>query len=307
MLNIIYCFDENYNIQAITSIFSLLENTSVKVNLYIVHKDLKALKSNFNLIRNHENLNSINEINFEFQAEFPNLKGSHVSEATYYRLFLEDFIPSNLKNILYMDADIVCISDPAPEIQKVFEDLDKSEKTVAVAQENLTTLELEDISNRLEIDSSKYFNAGVMFIDLDRWRKKSVKKDSLNIIKKKNAQLKYWDQDVLNILFSQDHKIIEHKFNFNINIEDPIKLPNGILFLHYAGSFKPWTVRGALEKNSIYYMNTYRQHSEKKFHITHTWKYSSLLHLIKGIVNLKIINTKYPFLFFKEVIKSFLD
>lgn len=305
MLNIVYCFDENYNIQATTSILSLLNKTSVKVNLYIVHKNLKAMNDSFNLIRNHENLSSIKEINFKFQAEFPNLIGSHVSEATYYRLFLEDLMPLEVKNILYLDADIICISDPATEIQKIFEDLNKSNKTVSVAQENLTTLELEDISDRIEVDSLKYFNAGVMFINLDRWRNKLVKKESLDIIKKKNSKLKYWDQDVLNILFSDDHKTIDHKFNFNINIENSINLPEDTLFLHYAGSFKPWTVRGALERNSVYYMNSYRQHADNKFHITHTWKTSSLLHLIKGSLNLKIINTKYPISFLKEVFKSF--
>ena len=47
----------------------------------------------------------------------------HISEATYYRLFLDKYLPDNLDYILYVDADIICYRDPIPlikeEIQKL--------------------------------------------------------------------------------------------------------------------------------------------------------------------------------------------
>ena len=33
MLNFLYCFDQNYNIQALVSIYSLLENITEKINI----------------------------------------------------------------------------------------------------------------------------------------------------------------------------------------------------------------------------------------------------------------------------------
>ena len=45
------------------------------------------------IIINHKNLNSFNVFPFDRSFDFfPNVEKSHISEATYYRLFLEDYI-----------------------------------------------------------------------------------------------------------------------------------------------------------------------------------------------------------------------
>ena len=43
MLTFIYCLDENYNNQVASSIYSLLEQVSKKINIYIVHKNKDSL------------------------------------------------------------------------------------------------------------------------------------------------------------------------------------------------------------------------------------------------------------------------
>ena len=43
MLTFIYCLDENYNNQVAASIYSLLEQVSKKINIYIVHKNKDSL------------------------------------------------------------------------------------------------------------------------------------------------------------------------------------------------------------------------------------------------------------------------
>ena len=48
---------------------------------------------------------------------FPNVHGSHVSDATYYRLFIDDYLPSEIEYILYVDADIVCKKDISIDLQ----------------------------------------------------------------------------------------------------------------------------------------------------------------------------------------------
>ena len=157
------------------------------------------------------------------------------------------------------------------------------------------------------INQTKLYGLGSYFNELARFYKNGNYPNKIIFCGQKDIGKSTLAFHFISYVLTTNDKYKYDTDDFNINIEDPIKLPNDILFLHYAGSFKPWTVRGALEKNSIYYMNTYRKHSDKKFHITHTWKYSSLLHLIKGFINLKIINTRHPFSFFKEVIKSFLN
>ena len=82
-MNFIYCIDDNYNIQCNVSVYSLLQNTKNKVNVYVLHKT-QTDKSFFNKkVLNHKNLNNITVYKFNTEIkEFPNLINSHVSEAT---------------------------------------------------------------------------------------------------------------------------------------------------------------------------------------------------------------------------------
>jgi len=286
---------------------SLLNKSSEIFDIYIIHKNPESFNTLSKNIESHKNVRNMTITKFEkANFNFPNLDNSHVSEATYYRLFIEDLLPSNIENLLYLDADIICYSDPTDEIKDTFSILSNSNNTIACAFEDFSSIEKKDIEDRLNIDSNKYFNAGVMFIDLNRWKKTSVKSSSLRIIEEKNKSLKFWDQDVLNTIFNKDVLEINNSLNYIINIEKETLIPKEIKFIHYAGSFKPWTVRGAIEKNSIFYMNQYRNLGLGKFHITHTWKMSSTIYLLKSFLNLKIMNTKHPFSFIIHVIRTII-
>ena len=306
-INILYCFDENYNLQALTSMNSLLDEVSEKVDIYIIHNNPDSFNSLSNNIESHKNTRSITITKFEKEnLNFPNVANSHVSEATYYRLFIERLLPNSLDNVLYLDADIICIADPIKEIKENFNNLSNTKKTVASVFENFSPMEIKELETRLNINANNYFNAGVMFIDLEKWRKKSIESLSIEIIKEKNKELKFWDQDILNIIFNDDVFEISNSLNYIINIEKQTTIPKATRFIHYAGSFKPWTVRGAIEKNSIHYMNQFRKLGLGKFHLTHSWKVSSISYLIKSILSLKIKNTRYPFSFILKVIRTLL-
>ena len=78
-----------------------------------------------------------------------------------------------------------------------------------------------------------------------------------------------------------------------------------ILLLHYAGSFKPWTVRGVMNDSSEFYQKTYFKSGSKSYHITHTWKLHSLSILLKSLLTFKIFKIYKPVNFFITVVKSF--
>ena len=44
-----------------------------------------------------------------------------MTEATYYRLFLADYLPESIKNIMYIDPDIICINNYDKIFQTTFE------------------------------------------------------------------------------------------------------------------------------------------------------------------------------------------
>lgn len=306
--DILYCFDENYNKQALTSIISLLDNVSEPINIHIVHKNKSLFVDLPNVIKFHQNLNNFKIYEFKREvSNFPNILNSHISEATYYRLFVEEILPRNIERILYIDCDVICINDPIKDIKQEFESLSKSNKTIGVSIEKFSNNEEIEIFNRLNLSSKEYFNAGVMFIDFNKWIKKNVPEQSTNIIKKLGNKLKFWDQDVLNKIFNSDFRTIDKKFNFILDIQNTTDIPNNTLFVHYAGSYKPWTARGVVEKNAKLYIYNYRKLDYGDFHITHSWKLSSIVYLINSIFTLKIFNTKNPIKFIFSFINSFRD
>ena len=84
-MNFLYCLDENYNRQAIMSLYTLNNVIDVTVNIFIAHNNVASIKkqiSQFNL----DKLN-IKYLNISNNIELPNLKNEHVTEATYYRIF----------------------------------------------------------------------------------------------------------------------------------------------------------------------------------------------------------------------------
>ena len=106
-----------------------------------------------------------------------------MTEATYYRLFLGDYLPEDIKNIMYIDPDIICINNYDKIFRTTFEILNKSEFVISARTEHFEK-ENSETTNRLELTNNKYFNAGVTFINYERWVEKiyrqSYKLDELS-------------------------------------------------------------------------------------------------------------------------------
>ena len=47
-MDIVYCFDSNYNIQALCSINSLINNSDTEINLHIIHDNPESFKKILN-------------------------------------------------------------------------------------------------------------------------------------------------------------------------------------------------------------------------------------------------------------------
>jgi len=83
-LTFVYCFDENYYNQGFSSIISLLDTSSEKINIVIIYNlDSKKIKIP-QVINNHKSLKKIEIFQFlDNNYNFPNLNNNHISAATY--------------------------------------------------------------------------------------------------------------------------------------------------------------------------------------------------------------------------------
>ena len=310
-LNFLYCFDENYDKQAFASMISYLDKVSESINIFVIHNTDKFLDQIPDIIKNHKKLNKIVSYKFNEQGYFfPNLKNNHISEATYYRLFIENYLDRSLKNIFYVDPDTICVSDPISSLKKRFQDLINSEYIISARTEivkseinNYETFYINDPVipfKRLGIDNY-YFNAGVILIDYQKWLNSKLTKkliDKLEILK---DEIIAWDQDVLNSEINGNYIELSNKFN-TYQTEIKSKGISDILIIHYLGSKKPWTSRGALDLTSKYYHNNYLKFGGNAYHLLPTRKKNMIQDLFNLIFRFKFLKTEKPLALIKEII-----
>lgn len=180
-------------------------------------------------------------------SEFLNLDDREFTIATYYRFA----IPYQLKDLtdkyLYIDADMIAIRD-----LKDYLNINIENKIAAVVDD----FTLDKVGNPILLaEDKKYFNAGMMYINLNLWMKEQVSEKSVSILREVNLdpkqKIKYgyefrcFDQDALNIVLKNKVKYIEPKYNFLANIslkhnKNLQNVPTDTIFIHYHGFNKPW-------------------------------------------------------------------
>ena len=153
-------------------------------------------------------------------------KSRHVSGATYLKCYLDQLIPSNVNEIIYLDCDLLI----GASINQLMEfDLSNSPLAAAIDFGHRRTKEILNTTNLT-------FNAGVLVINLDLWRKESIHAKSRTLILENNL---LQDQFVLNSLFANRWALLPNHFNESIFINDS-RLGSNTSIFHFVGPFKPW-------------------------------------------------------------------
>lgn len=312
MINYLFCLDENYNTQFLTTLFSLNKNSTKKFNVYVIHENPTDLKNEYSLYSKKFDL--VNNIEFsqikDINMNFPNLKNNHISKATYFRFFIEDYLSNDIKNLIYLDCDIICIQNPEQILNSYINKLNNSDLIIASSVEYLKNNETIELFDRLKLKSDSYFNAGVMVINYDKWRHENLKNKLLDLMNKIANDINFWDQDVLNKYFDGQYLEMTHFLNFNLNNEQSYienKVNRNVVFVHYSGSSKPWTVEGVNIFSHNYFQYYYHKYSENFYFLTTKYRLGSLKNFFKIIFSFKIFNISYPFKFIKKCLSLILN
>lgn len=318
MLNFVLCFDQNYNNVAHLFLHTLFSKVDEKVNIHIIHDEPSTFKNTLNILEEYKYSNEINIYKFDKDLSvFPGITHGHISEATYYRFFFDSYLPKNLDFILYVDADIICKRNPVPLIKEDIEKLKKTKYLLAARTEVFKQKTIEPHWERLNLQGERYFNAGVLVINYQKWLDDSISDKLYQKLVDFKDILLYWDQDVMNMVIDDKFLEINPNLNFDLYIStnknnlSPLEhfgqdALDEMSLLHYTGSIKPWTVRGSFNKKARYFHDAYYELFGIKYLIKNSWRVASLTELFKGIIKLHIKNLRYPFSFIFYVLKSFI-
>lgn len=171
----------------------------------------------------------------------------YISKETYFRLYAPYYLPLEMDRILYLDADIICSGSLSNLYNMDFDG------NVLIGCENF------DGNNylykkRLDLhDSSPYINAGVLLINLVLYRKFITQENLNHYIAQYSGILLYQDQDVINKLFEHYIKVVDCKYNYQINMV--VGEFKERVLTHYTTAKKPWLDNYNRKKYAIDFYN----------------------------------------------------
>ena len=244
-MNILVTLDSNYIFPLTVLLKSLMiTNPESDFDIYVAHsslseEDFRKIKSAVDLSRTK--VHSV-FVSAGILENAPVLK--RITKETYYRLLMMDYLPQNIDRVLYIDPDTVVLRDISP-----LYNIDFKSRTIAAAGH--TKLFIEDL-NHLRFRTgkeSRYFNAGVMMVNLRKMRETVTSETVFNYVKKNKRWLFLADQDVLNGLFGNDMipidecvwNLDEKTVIYNRRRVKGLKwVEENTAIVHFNGKYKPW-------------------------------------------------------------------
>jgi lipopolysaccharide biosynthesis glycosyltransferase len=167
----------------------------------------------------------------------------HISTATYARLLISSKLPDRVDRVLYLDADILVLDDLAP-IWEV--DLEGAVLGAVVDERLSTHIKIGNTSLAGLPRVRNYFNAGVLLIDLARWRAERIAEKALGYLER-CPHSPYSDQDALNVACDGLWKKLDPRWNYyQIDLQKPISDLSAAQrpgIVHFQGWSKPWNPR----------------------------------------------------------------
>lgn len=225
---------------------SLIDNTSKKNKYAIKILYTSVTEENKARIKKYEKENiSIEFVDLNKQLEEIKEKlytRNYFSNTTYYRLFIPELYPEYDKAV-YIDSDTICLADIADLYNVDMED----NLIAAVPDGAVQTIDpFKDYVERVVgvADYNKYFNAGVIVMNLKELRKYKFEEKFIYMLGKIRFEVAQ-DQDYLNRLCKGRVKIIDYSWN-----RMPImgKRDGDINLIHYNLGAKPWYFDDVLYK-----------------------------------------------------------
>jgi lipopolysaccharide biosynthesis glycosyltransferase len=161
------------------------------------------------------------------------MRSKIVSHTTYARLLLDSVLPASVSRCVYVDCDMVVARDIAEAWEFPLDG-----RTVA-AVANGSPLDTIGNQQRLGLAEPRYFNAGFVVIDVDRWRERAVSRRAVQAAERIGDRLVLHDQDALNIALAGDWAELPREWNAGLSISGWLTEDMKAVF-HYWGAPKPW-------------------------------------------------------------------
>jgi lipopolysaccharide biosynthesis glycosyltransferase len=168
---------------------------------------------------------------------------------TYDKLMVADFLPADVHRAIWLDCDMLVLADIGELWERPFD-----VASILAVQDTLVPV----VSSRFGVGgfaeigidpNAPYFNAGMMVIDVDAWRRDDVSANGLEYLRRFRDTVFFWDQEALNAALAGRWSIIEPRWNWSATL-DRLSRPSQrktaksgeARIVHFNGSLKPWLI-----------------------------------------------------------------
>ena len=233
-INIVLTADKNYILPSLVTIYSILKNSNKKRIIkffFITSEDNFFFKNKINKFLKKFSNFSLEYIIFDHKKyPIPNIKKRHITSATYFRFFIGEIIKE--EKIIFIDSDVLVLK----KLDKIY-DIDLKNKIIGSVEEKINSNDprIKSICKR----NPRYFNAGLMLINLNLWRERKIQKKLLKSIYLDKNLIKWPSQDPLNIVLNNEWYAMSKFFNYTNEKMNKYLLDQVTIF-HFVGPIKPW-------------------------------------------------------------------
>jgi len=181
--------------------------------------------------------------------------------ATYDKIMLGRWLPESVERALWLDCDLMVLCDLA-QLWK----LDHKQHCVLAVQDGLVRTHGArfGVAGHREMgidDGAEYFNAGVMLIDVARWRREDIAGRALAYLRENRRRVFFWDQEALNAVLAGHWGKLDSRWNWSPGLEYADRTSASEIgaraslprIIHFTGSLKPWVFEGRSEPYRLYY------------------------------------------------------
>lgn len=258
-MDIAYTTDNNFIPQVCACICSVCETnrSSEALRFHVLGKDLT--KQSVDTLSSFVNTYS-REIYFYDISDFGSFFGfdfdtSGWNPIVLARLLIDKILPDSVSRVIYLDGDTVVRGDIEPFFNTELGDC----SIAGVIEPTVNRKNLDAIA----IGSSPYINAGVLLIDLDKWRLEGTGDRIIDFYREHDGKLFANDQDAINGALKGQICFVSPAYNYCnafdfypykslVKIAKPVNYPDFVSeemleqakrdpkIIHYLGEERPW-------------------------------------------------------------------
>jgi len=176
--------------------------------------------------------------------------------SVYNKLLVPDVLPEEIHTALWLDSDTLVLGDISPLWDEGILD-----STVRAVQDSVVPLVSSDlgVARYREFGlrpNAKYFNCGVMLMNVRRWREQHVSDRALAYLKTHARDVTFHEQEGINAVLSDRWEPLDPQWNSSVSVGGAFRqrsIDAHVKIAHFSGNLKPWQHDGVNPYYALYY------------------------------------------------------